>query len=195
MTGLADWADTGDETRRIGTVHALLNLTGTALFALSWRARRRDHHARGMSLSLAGTAVVTAGAALGGHLVYRTGTGVDWTVFDRRPEDWTPPDDAPRPLGDGTSVLTVGPNKVLATRGEAEKLTGIDARCSHRGGPLDEGPIDDGCVTCPWHHSRFRLDDGGVVHGPATAPQPRYDVKERDGTLVVRAAPDVGSPS
>jgi nitrite reductase/ring-hydroxylating ferredoxin subunit/uncharacterized membrane protein len=188
MTGLADWADTGDETRRIGTVHSLLNLTGAALFGLSWLARRHDRHVRGVALSLAGTALVTAGAALGGHLVYRTGTGVDWTVFDERPADWTAPEGAPQPLGGGTSVLTVGPGKVLATKLEDGVWAGMDARCSHRGGPLDEGTIEHGCVTCPWHHSRFRLDGGSIVHGPATAPQPRYDVEERDGTLVARAA-------
>jgi nitrite reductase/ring-hydroxylating ferredoxin subunit/uncharacterized membrane protein len=188
MTGLADWADTGDETRRIGIVHALLNLTGTACFSLSWLARRRDRHGRGVALSLAGTALVTAGASLGGHLVYRTGTGVDWTAFDDRPTDWTPPSEPPHPLGGGASVVTVGANKVLATRLDGARWAGIDARCSHRGGPLDEGTIEGGCVTCPWHHSRFRLDDGSIVHGPTTAPQPRYDVEERDGTLVVRGA-------
>jgi nitrite reductase/ring-hydroxylating ferredoxin subunit len=195
VTGLADWADTGDDTRRIGNVHAVLNLTATVLFGLSWLARRRRHHARGVALSLAGTTVVTAGAALGGHLVYRTGTGVDWTAFDEPPRDWTAPQDPPRPLAAGTSVLAVGANKVLATRLETGTWAGIDARCTHRGGPLDEGEIEDGCVTCPWHHSRFRLDDGAVVHGPATAPQPRYDVREQDGALTVRAASDDPSPS
>ena len=30
--------------------------------------------------------------------------------------------------------------------------------CAHAGGPLDEGPVVDGCIECPWHGSRFRLD-------------------------------------
>ncbi len=188
LTGLADWADTVGDTRRIGAVHALVNLSATACFGLSWLARRHGHHFRGVMLSTVGSAMATGGAALGAHLVYRTGTGVDTTVFETRPSDWTTPSEPARPLAEGTVVLEVRSNKVLATPTAGGRWNGIDARCSHRGGPLDEGQIDGGCVTCPWHASRFRLDDGSIVHGPATAPEPRYDVEERDGGLAVRAA-------
>jgi nitrite reductase/ring-hydroxylating ferredoxin subunit len=51
---------------------------------------------------------------------------------------------------------------------------------------LQEGEFVDGCVVCPWHHSRFRLDDGSIVDGPAVAPQPTYAVREQDGTFSVR---------
>jgi nitrite reductase/ring-hydroxylating ferredoxin subunit/uncharacterized membrane protein len=188
LTGLADWADTEGDTRRIGTVHALLNLSATACFGLSWLARRHGHHVRGVLLSGLGSAIVTGGAALGAHLVFRTGTGVDTTVFETRPADWTTLSEPARPLANGTVVLEVGANKLLATPASGGKWNGIDARCSHRGGPLDEGQIEDGCVTCPWHSSAFRLHDGSIVHGPATAPQPRYDVEERGEDLAVRAA-------
>jgi nitrite reductase/ring-hydroxylating ferredoxin subunit/uncharacterized membrane protein len=186
-TGLSDWADTVGDTQRIGAFHAVLNLTATACYGLSWLARRRGHHIRGVLLSGLGGTIATGGAALGGHLVYRTGTGVDTTVFDPPPSDWTTASAPLRPLADGTGVIEAGPNKVLVSPGEAGTWHGIDARCSHRGGPLEEGRIDDGCVTCPWHQSQFRLDDGTIVHGPATAPQPRYEVEDRDGTLAVRA--------
>jgi len=189
LTGVADWADTVGETKRIGAVHALVNLSATTCFALSWRARRRDRYFRGVLLSGLGAVLATGGAALGGHLVYRTGTGVDTTAFDERPSDWTAPSAPPRPLAGGASVLEVDGHKVLVSHGAASyEWHGIDARCTHRGGPLDEGQIEGGCVTCPWHQSQFRLEDGDVVHGPATAPQPRYDVEERDGDLVVRGA-------
>jgi nitrite reductase/ring-hydroxylating ferredoxin subunit len=42
-----------------------------------------------------------------------------------------------------------------------------------------------GCVVCPWHNSTFRLSDGGVVHGPATAPLPSFDTRIVDGTVEV----------
>jgi nitrite reductase/ring-hydroxylating ferredoxin subunit len=172
-------------------VHALTNITATTCFGMSWRARRKGRYGRGVTWSLLGGLLATGGATLGGHLVYRTGTGVDTTAFDERPSDWTTPSGPPRPLAGGASVLEVGVHKVLVSHGgERYEWHGIDARCTHRGGPLDEGAIEDGCVTCPWHQSRFRLDDGHVVHGPATAPEPRYDVEERDGELVVRAASD-----
>jgi nitrite reductase/ring-hydroxylating ferredoxin subunit/uncharacterized membrane protein len=191
VTGLADWADTGDERRRIGAVHGLVNLGATTCFALSWLARRRRRDGMGPTLSLAGTVAMTAGAVLGGHLVYRAGTGVDVNAFDTGPDDWTPPDGSPQTVAQAPDavVIEAGRARVLATRGADGRWRGIGARCSHRDGPLEEGWFDDDCVTCPWHHSRFRLADGSLVDGPATAPQPRYEVSEREGTLLVRAAP------
>jgi nitrite reductase/ring-hydroxylating ferredoxin subunit len=63
----------------------------------------------------------------------------------------------------------------------------IAARCSHAGGPLEEGEVDDDlCVTCPWHGSHFRLADGSVVRGPASAPQPSFEVRSSDGNIEVR---------
>ena len=188
VTGLADWADTGDERRRIGTVHGLVNLGATTCFALSWWARRRRHDGVGRALSLVGTAAVTVGASLGGHLVYRSGTGVDVNAFVPGPEDWTTPVavDAVAQAPDAV-LLDAGATRVLASRPPAGEWRGIGSRCSHRDGPLEDGWFDDDCVTCPWHHSRFRLADGSIVDGPATAPQPAYDVREHDGTFALRA--------
>ncbi|MDX6230497.1 MAG: hypothetical protein QOI76_3887, partial [Frankiales bacterium] len=56
-------------------------------------------------------------------------------------------------------------------------------------GPLASGRIHaeggEDCVTCPWHGSTFRLRDGAVVHGPATAPQPVFRTQVADGRLRV----------
>jgi nitrite reductase/ring-hydroxylating ferredoxin subunit len=63
-------------------------------------------------------------------------------------------------------------------------------RCSHAGGPLHEGEVDGNlCVTCPWHGSSFRLADGSVVRGPATAPQPAFDARVSEGHVEVRLRP------
>ena len=59
-------------------------------------------------------------------------------------------------------------------------------RCSHRGGPLSEGTLDRGCVTCPWHGSRFDLDSGVPTRGPASVPQPVYESRVRDDKLELR---------
>ena len=58
-------------------------------------------------------------------------------------------------------------------------------RCSHMSGPLSDGELTDGCLTCPWHGSVFRVADGAVVRGPATAPQPAFEVCEADGMIQV----------
>ena len=50
---------------------------------------------------------------------------------------------------------------------------------------LSDGELTDGCLTCPWHGSVFRVADGAVVRGPATAPQPAFEVCEADGMIQV----------
>jgi nitrite reductase/ring-hydroxylating ferredoxin subunit len=62
----------------------------------------------------------------------------------------------------------------------------LDSVCSHMGGPLAEGQVDDGCIICPWHGSRFRLADGGIVRGPASSEQPAYETRVREGQVEVR---------
>jgi nitrite reductase/ring-hydroxylating ferredoxin subunit len=62
----------------------------------------------------------------------------------------------------------------------------MGATCSHYGGPLDEGRVEDECVVCPWHGSRFRLADGSVARGPATSPQLSYDVRVVDGRVQLK---------
>jgi nitrite reductase/ring-hydroxylating ferredoxin subunit len=64
-------------------------------------------------------------------------------------------------------------------------------RCAHLGGPLHQGRLvienDETCVICPWHSSTFRVSDGSVVHGPATARQPSFEARVSDaGTIQVR---------
>jgi nitrite reductase/ring-hydroxylating ferredoxin subunit len=43
-----------------------------------------------------------------------------------------------------------------------------------------------GLVECPSHGSRFSFQDGSVVQGPATAPQPVFEARVRNGQIEVR---------
>jgi nitrite reductase/ring-hydroxylating ferredoxin subunit/uncharacterized membrane protein len=196
MTGLADWADTVGGTRRLGVAHAAINSSALLLYAMSWGSRRRGHHGRGVVLGMLGATAATAAAYLGGHLVYRTGTGVDVNAARSDPADWTKAESASTVQDGAARCLTVDGTEVLATMRDGQ-WSGIGAKCSHRGGPLQDGAIEGGCVTCPWHASRFDLADGSVLAGPATAPQPRYEVREHDGSFELRRLPPSagGSPT
>ena len=91
-------------------------------------------------------------------------------------------------LAEGKPVkVTVAGVDVLLSRRDG-RIGAIANTCTHRGGPLDQGSFEDGCVSCPWHGSVFRLDDGSVVRGPASAPQPAFDVRVTGGQIEVRAA-------
>jgi nitrite reductase/ring-hydroxylating ferredoxin subunit len=67
-----------------------------------------------------------------------------------------------------------------------ERIYAIHDRCSHRGCSLAEGNVEGHEIVCSCHFSRFDLRDGSVTRGPATAPQPAFQVRERDGVLEVR---------
>ncbi|KKM25724.1 hypothetical protein LCGC14_1592050, partial [marine sediment metagenome] len=49
--------------------------------------------------------------------------------------------------------------------------------CTHRGGPLGEGVLEDDTVECPWHHGRFNVKTGEVVDAPPRSPVPTYRVQ------------------
>jgi len=188
VTGWSDYADStvaSDRVRRIGILHAAANVTGATLFGASLLARGRGARGRGKLLAMAGMGAVSAGGWLGGHLSYAEGVGVDNTVFEQYPSDWTPVvEDAQLVEGQPQQVEVEGvPLLVVRDGGEVRVLAD---RCSHRGGPLSGGEISDGCVTCPWHGSRFRLSDGSVEQGPAAYPQPALDVRVTGGMVEVR---------
>ena len=48
---------------------------------------------------------------------------------------------------------------LVHTEGEVQAL---DARCPHRGGPLDQGNLWQGIVECPWHHYRYDARTGKI---------------------------------
>ena len=184
LSGLADWADTAGSEQRVGVTHAALNTVAVALYGASWWARRRPGPA-GPVLALAGMAVATGAGFLGGHLAYEQGVGVDTNAFHSGPEDWTTVaavDDLPEQDG---LVVTAGKASLLLV-GRGDRIHAVENRCSHRGGPLSDGEVEGGCVTCPWHGSRFDLDTGDVVAGPATAAQPVYETRVNGGQVQVR---------
>ncbi len=185
-TGLSDWGDTQGAERRVGLVHAASNTVGLALLTGSW-LRRRGGGSGGRLLALAGFGVMGAGGWLGGHLSYALGVGVDTTAFSSPPTDWTDVCAETDLLEGQPQSFTVEEVPVLLVRHEGQ-LRALGDRCTHRGAPLHEGPVVDGCIECPWHASRFSLDDGAVVRGPATRPQPAFDVQASGGRVRVRRA-------
>ncbi len=184
-TGLTDWQDIDPPARRIGLVHGLMNLGSAALFASSLIARRRHSRAMGRNLAAMGYAVSMAAARLGGNLVYGRGIGVDHASSEGLPADFTPvfdnsdlPEDQPvRARHNGAPIL-------LVRRGQ--QIFALAETCSHLGGPLAEGKLEHDVIECPWHGSRFSIQDGRVVGGPAVHPQPCLETRIRDGKIEVR---------
>jgi len=185
--GLSDWGDTEGAERRLGLAHAALNAVGLSLLTGSWLARRSG--GGGQLLAVSGFGVLGLSGWLGGHLSYALGVGVDTTAFLEPPTEWT---DAcsESDVRDGVAhAVTVVDTPVLLVR-DGGALRAIGDRCTHRGGPLHEGTVADGCVQCPWHASVFDLADGSVVRGPATRPAPVFEARVVDGRVQVRRDED-----
>jgi len=191
VSGMSDWSDTtlsDPAAGRVGAVHAVANTMALALYTASWCARRSGDHGRGVRLGLAGAAAMGAGGFLGGHLSYVRGVGVDQTAFEPPTEEWA---DVAADADLIESELHAGSADgvdVVVTRVGGQVFALAD-RCTHRGGPLHEGRLLDDCVECPWHGSRFRLQDGSLERGPAAYPQPAYETRLRDGRIEVRSKP------
>lgn len=176
LAGWSDWADTEGDERRAGVAHALGNTAAIAAFTMSWAARRRGHRAIGVATSMLGAGIASATAYIGGHLVYGRGVGVDVTAFDRLPARPTAVM-AAEDLKDGTpTVVDVKGVPVFLLR-RGDEVFAMHNRCTHRGGPLHKGTLDGDTIECPWHGSCFRVTDGELTRGPATAPQPVFTAR------------------
>jgi len=193
LTGLSDWAMLHREQQRVGLAHALGTATASTLFTASLIARLRGRHGIGKLLSLAGLTALGSGAYLGGHLAFRLAAGANHaeSVTHLVPLGWhdlCPADELP----DGHPVhRRLGYISLFVLRTDDEVHVLAD-RCAHLGGPLHQGRValieNEGiCVVCPWHGSTFRVEDGSVLHGPATARQPAFETRiTEDGILQVR---------
>ena len=187
--GLSDWADAEPEGRRVGLVHASCNSLALLCYSASLAARLLGRRKAGVGLGLAGAAAMSVGGYLGGHLAYVQAVGVEKQRFAGGPAEWTAVLDAADLAEGAPRVVRAGDTEVLLYR-EGGRLHALWASCTHECGPLAEGRFADGCVTCPWHGSTFRLADGKVVRGPAAASQPVYETRVTDGGKIeVRSAP------
>ncbi len=191
-TGVADWSALHRHQQRVGLVHAVSQAGAATLFGASLLARLTGRPGNGKMLSAGGLAVATVGAYLGGHLALRLGAGASHAEpIDHLAalgwHDLCPLDELP----DGRLARRqLGYLSLLALR-EGQAVHVLSDHCAHLGGPLHQGRVvtvrEAVCVTCPWHGSTFRVSDGAVMHGPATARQPAFESRISDaGVIQVR---------
>jgi len=89
------------------------------------------------------------------------------------------------PQGRPTRVVVEDTPVLLLRTGD--RILAVHDRCSHRGCSLSgRGEVDGEYIICGCHGSSFDLHDGSIHRCPATAPQPAFEVRERDGRIEVR---------
>jgi nitrite reductase/ring-hydroxylating ferredoxin subunit/uncharacterized membrane protein len=184
-TGVADWSDVDPPARRTGFIHGLLNLGAAALFTTSLVLRKNKLRTSGRICAALGYAVTSYAAHLGGEMVYKGRVGVDRTEGQAFPKEFVAvltdrelKDNNPtRAVHDGVPILLVR---------IGERIFALAETCSHFSGPLAEGKLIGNSIVCPYHNSRFSLEDGRVLDGPAVHPQPCLEVRIRSGQIEVR---------
>jgi nitrite reductase/ring-hydroxylating ferredoxin subunit/uncharacterized membrane protein len=177
VSGLTDFKDTAPNapSRDLAGLHGLVNIVGTGGLAFSFFSRVNGSHDAAFWGLLVGYLILSVGAYIGGHVVFKHGYMVNHNAFSRskRAKEFTPvlaaaelPEATPTKATLGTTTV------VLVRRGDV--VHALRGTCSHAGGPLSEGKLRGDGIECPWHYSVFRLADGAVLHGPAGTRQPAY---------------------
>lgn len=186
--GLTDWHKVGEFRlkRRVGFVHGALNSTALLMYVASAVLRARGSRGAARNLGWLAFSISGMSAHLGGALVYKEAQGVTHVVDVQPPDDFVDVlADTDLPEGRPTRVMAGDVPVVLVRQGET--VHALAARCTHLGGPLDEGEVVGGTIRCPWHGSTFRLEDGTVVRGPSPHAQPCFQARVRDGRVEVRS--------
>ncbi|MEF8936908.1 MAG: Rieske (2Fe-2S) protein, partial [Halovenus sp.] len=93
---------------------------------------------------------------------------------------------------DGREVVSAGGKSVVLFHHEGE-VYAVDNRCPHMGFPLSEGTVDDGILTCHWHHARFELACGDTFDIFADDVQ-TYPTEIRDGEVWLDPDPEPDVP-
>ena len=82
------------------------------------------------------------------------------------------------------SLVTNADGVAVALFAHGEGIFALDNRCPHMGFPLHRGTVNDGILTCHWHHARFDLATGGTFDQWADDARV-FPVETRDGTVWV----------
>ncbi len=187
LPGFADYTDTDGTARTRATTHATLMTVALVVLLVSLFVRAGDPADRTVAvvLGLVALGLVTAGAFVGGDVVYVFGNMVSRHAFRGAGTKWIRLDlgaiASLDDLADATPTkVKAGINDLVLVR-LGDTVHALHATCAHAGGPLDKGTVVDGCLQCPWHGARYRLADGHVVRGPSLYDQPAYEIQAVEG--------------
>ncbi len=88
---------------------------------------------------------------------------------------------------DRARIATIGGERVAIFRYNG-KISAVSNVCQHQNGPLGEGRIIDGCITCPWHGFQY-LPDSGRAPAPFEDRIPTFDVRLVGDRVLVGVQP------
>lgn len=84
----------------------------------------------------------------------------------------------------GARCVTLGDMKIAVFRTADDTVRAIEDKCPHKGGPLSQGIVHDGCVTCPLHNWVISLETGKAL-GADEGASKVFPVKVEDGDILL----------
>jgi nitrite reductase/ring-hydroxylating ferredoxin subunit/uncharacterized membrane protein len=188
LAGFADYADTDGRARERATLHSTLMIVALLVYIVSLVLRLgptgATESAGGFWVSIIGFLVLSAGAYVGGDVVYVLGNMVSRHAFRGAGAKWIklePAEVEGGQIPQGRPIKAkLGINQLVLVR-QGERILALHDVCAHAGGPLNEGRLVDGEIECPWHYSRYRMTNGNVTQGPSVYDQPAYEVRAVEG--------------
>lgn len=192
VTGLTDFKDTasGDERNMVG-LHGLVNIVATLALIVAFVALLARADGLAGWLIVVGFLVLSVGAFIGGHVVFKYGYMVNHNAFARgkKAKEFT----AVLPAADLAEATptqaTLGTTALVVVR-RGDVVFALKDTCSHAGGPLSQGRLEGDTIVCPWHASAYRLSDGAVRHGPSSTRQLAYRARINEGQVEVQGPID-----
>lgn len=186
LAGFADYSDTDGTARERATVHSTLMVVALLVYvaSLAIRGAGDDDRTAAVWTSVVAFLILSAGAYVGGDVVYALGNMVSRHAFRGAGTKWIALE--PAELDEAGNIPEGKPVKAklgintLALVRQGETVLALHDTCAHAGGPLSGGTLEDGCLVCPWHFSKYRLTDGRTRRGPTVYDQPAYEVRRTD---------------
>jgi nitrite reductase/ring-hydroxylating ferredoxin subunit/uncharacterized membrane protein len=189
LAGFADYADTDGKARERATLHSSLMVIALVGYSLSLLLRfpvvaSVPASTAAVAASIVSFLILSAGAYVGGDVVYVLGNMVSRHAFRGAGTKWIVLEPAEVDNGtipEGRPIKAkLGVNQLVLVR-QGDRILALHDVCAHAGGPLSEGTIVGETIQCPWHASRYALANGHVASGPSVYDQPAYEVRARDG--------------
>ncbi len=92
------------------------------------------------------------------------------------------------PNNRGITVGVSGAERIALFRYDDTKLAAVSNLCKHQNGPLGEGAVVDGCITCPWHGFQYQPEDGRSP-APFNERIATYELRLQGDEVFIRAEP------
>jgi nitrite reductase (NADH) small subunit len=88
----------------------------------------------------------------------------------------------------GARCVKHGTTTIAVFRTAEDKVFALEDKCPHRGGPLSQGIVHDGCVTCPLHNWVISLESGRA-QGTDEGSTATYPVRLDGQTIMIALTP------